>query len=151
MVERVCVDDVDRSGRELEIVEIAVNDVAIVIAGVEIDPDRDRPEVEKRLHFGADAGAETKNAAAGPIDIERGQSFAQDVPELRVVGAEIVRLKLRFLVFQISFVGSVAAFLKTAVLPVPALAELPKQGSLSQRTIQPIKGTHYFVSKVSTP
>src|SRR4051812_39873349 len=107
MVERICVDDVDRSGCELEFVEVARQDVAIVLARIEIDADSERAEIEKRFHFGADSGTETKNTAAGPVDIEREQSFPEHGPKLRVVLPEAVGLELGLLVFKVGFVGNV--------------------------------------------
>ena len=68
MIERICVDDVERLRRVLQIVEVAVDDVAILFTGIEIDADREAAEIEERLYFRADARRETKDAASLPIE-----------------------------------------------------------------------------------
>ena len=70
--------------------------------------------------------------------------LAKRRPEFLVVAAEIVRLELGFLVFQVGFVGIVAAFLKPLALGVPVLPKFPEQGALAQGTLEPVKSAHLF-------
>ncbi len=135
VIERIRIDDVHRSRRELQIVKIALDHVSIFLSRIQIDPDREAAEIEKSLHLGADPGRQAKDRPARPDNIQRGQSFAQGRPEFRIVIREIVGFELRLLVFQVRFVGSVTAVLKSA-LRVPFVAELAKEDALPDRTLQ---------------
>jgi hypothetical protein len=56
-------------------VEVALHNIAIFLPRIEIDPDGECAEIEKRLHLRTDARPETKHAAALPVDLERTQSL----------------------------------------------------------------------------
>jgi hypothetical protein len=138
-VERVIhgigINDIDRPGRELKIVKIAMDHIAVVGARIEIDPDSERAEVEKCLHLRPDARRETESISALPFDVESRQALPESGAEFGVVLAKVVRLEFRLLVFQVGVVGIVAALLEGIIRSVPALAELPEKGSLSQGTL----------------
>jgi hypothetical protein len=71
VVKRIGINDIDRVRGVLQVLEVALDDVAILLPRIEIDADREGAEIEKRLHLRADARAEAENVPALPFDVER--------------------------------------------------------------------------------
>src|SRR5205823_6353452 len=129
----------------------AVDDVSIFSSGIEIDPDGEAAEIEKRFHLRADARGQAKNGAAGPGNFESGQAVAQRRPECDVIIREVVRFELRLLMFQIRLVGFVAAILQRLLRRVPRFAKFAEENALANRALEPREKSERIESALFFP